>query len=136
MHFSPLSGASRQRPLPASDAKKRPFSQALRRDCIGKDGLYKIFVIENFSAVAPDCQKSPDRTTCAYGRDTDREIERRECARPVWAECAVLRLILSKRDCTAEARPADETAEAEQGQPSKFASGLRPALQIWVTATK
>ena len=82
MHFSPLSGASRQRPLPASDAKKRPFSQALRRDCIGKDGLYKIFVIENFSAVAPDCQKSPDRTTCAYGRDTDREIERRECARP------------------------------------------------------
>ena len=25
---------------------------------------------------------APDRTTCAYGRDTDREIERRECARP------------------------------------------------------
>ena len=41
-----------------------------------------------------------------------------------------------KRDCTAEARPADEAAEAKQGQPSKFASGLRPALQIWATATK
>ncbi len=30
----------------------------------------------------PDCQKSPSRTTCAYGWDTDREIWRRECARP------------------------------------------------------
>ena len=30
----------------------------------------------------PDCQKSPSRTTCAYGWDTYREIWRRECARP------------------------------------------------------
>ena len=30
----------------------------------------------------PVCQKSPGRTTCAYGRDTYREICRRECARP------------------------------------------------------
>ena len=30
----------------------------------------------------PDCQKSPSRTTCAYGWDTYREICRRECARP------------------------------------------------------
>ena len=29
-----------------------------------------------------DCPKSPDRTTCAYGRDTYREICRRECASP------------------------------------------------------
>ena len=30
----------------------------------------------------PVCQKSPGRTTCAYGWDTYREICRRECARP------------------------------------------------------
>ena len=35
-----------------------------------------------------------------------------------------------------EALPAAETAEAEQGQPSKYASGLRPALHIWATATR
>ena len=40
------------------------------------------------------------------------------------------------RDCAAEARPADETAEAEQGQRSVFASGLRPAQQKQGTATK
>ena len=38
--------------------------------------------------------------------------------------------------CAAEALPAAETAEAEQGQPSKYASGLRPAPHIWATATR
>ena len=38
--------------------------------------------------------------------------------------------------CVAEALPAAETAEAEQGQPSKFSSGLRPAQKIWLTATR
>ena len=38
--------------------------------------------------------------------------------------------------CAAEALPAAETAEAEQGPPSKFSSGLRPAQKIWVTATR
>ena len=77
----------------------------------------------------PDCQKSPDRTTCAYGRDTAREIERRECASRFWRRVRGSVLNFVKRDCTAEARPADEAAEAKQGQPSKFASRLRPALQ-------
>ena len=49
------------------------------------------------------CQKSPSRTTCAYGWDTDREICRRECAR--------LQL------------PAAETGEAEQGPRSVFCKG-------------
>jgi len=31
---------------------------------------------------AANCQKSPDRATCASGRDTYREIWRWECARP------------------------------------------------------
>ena len=38
--------------------------------------------------------------------------------------------------CVAEPLPAAETGEAEQGQPSKYASGLRPALHIWATATR
>ena len=38
--------------------------------------------------------------------------------------------------CAAEAEPAAETAEAEQGPPSKFSSGLRPAQKIWVTVTR
>ena len=38
--------------------------------------------------------------------------------------------------CAAEPLPAAETAEAEQGQPSKYASGLRPAPHIWVTAIR
>ena len=38
--------------------------------------------------------------------------------------------------CGAEALLAAETAEAEQGQPSKYASGLRPAPYIWATATR
>ena len=38
--------------------------------------------------------------------------------------------------CAAEALPAAETAEAEQGQPSKYASGRRPAQHIWRTATR
>ena len=36
----------------------------------------------------------------------------------------------------AEALPAAETGEAEQGQPSKYASGPRPAPHIWATATR
>ena len=40
------------------------------------------------------------------------------------------------RDCAAEARPADETAEAEQGQRSVFASGLPPTQKKQNTATK
>ena len=38
--------------------------------------------------------------------------------------------------CVAEPLPAAETGEAEQGQPSKYASGRRPALHIWSTATR
>ena len=38
--------------------------------------------------------------------------------------------------CAAEALPAAETAEAEQGQPSKYTSGPRPAPYIWLTATR
>ena len=38
--------------------------------------------------------------------------------------------------CVAEALPVAEKAEAEQGPPSKFASGLRPAPEIWATATR
>ena len=38
--------------------------------------------------------------------------------------------------CAAEALPAAETAEAEQGQPSKYASRPRPAPHIWLTATR
>ena len=38
--------------------------------------------------------------------------------------------------CVAEPLPAAETAEAEQGQPSKYASGPRPAPHIWATATR
>ena len=37
--------------------------------------------------------------------------------------------------CAAEPLPAAETGEAEQGQPSKCASGLCPAPHIWATAT-
>ena len=40
------------------------------------------------------------------------------------------------RGSTAEAPPAAETAEAEQGQPSKYTSGPRPAPYIWLTATR
>ena len=39
------------------------------------------------------------------------------------------------RDSEVEPLPAAETGETELGQPSKFASGLRPATQIWQTAT-
>ena len=39
-------------------------------------------------------------------------------------------------DCGAEPLPAAETGEAEQGQPSKYASGLRSAPHIWATATR
>ena len=35
-----------------------------------------------------------------------------------------------------EARPADDTAELELGQLSKFTSALRRAMEIWLTATK
>ena len=92
----------------------------------------------------------PGRTTCAYGTDTYREIFRRECAsRQASARFAgkfcpqgastpkrVLRTIQrGVLGCGAEALPAAETAEAEQGQPSKYASGLRPAPHIWATAT-
>src|SRR5699024_6367727 len=38
--------------------------------------------------------------------------------------------------CAVEALPAAETAETEQGPPSKFASGPRPAPEIWATATR
>ena len=38
--------------------------------------------------------------------------------------------------CAAEPLSAAETGEAEQGQPSKYASGRRPALHIWSTATR
>lgn len=38
--------------------------------------------------------------------------------------------------CAAEPLPAAETGEAEQGQPSKCASGLCPAPHIWATATR
>ncbi|OUQ34529.1 hypothetical protein B5E67_13325 [Faecalibacterium sp. An122] len=48
----------------------------------------------------------------------------------------VVRVGRESRGCAAEALPAAETAEAEQGQPSKFSSGQRPALKIWVTATR
>ena len=99
----------------------------------------------------PDCQKSPSRTTCAYGWDTYREICRRACARPqgrVRGSAANFvprgkhsdRVLWTMQrgvlGCAAEALPAAETAEAEQGPPSKFSSGLRPAQKIWVTATR
>ena len=35
-----------------------------------------------------------------------------------------------------EPLPAAEAAELELGPPSKFASGLRPAQEIWLTATR
>ena len=35
-----------------------------------------------------------------------------------------------------EVLPAAEKGEAEQGQPSKYASGLRSAPHIWATATR
>ena len=38
--------------------------------------------------------------------------------------------------CAAEPLPAAETGEAEQGPPSKCASGLCPAPHIWATATR
>ena len=40
------------------------------------------------------------------------------------------------RGCEAEALPAADTAEAEQGQPSKFSSEPRSAQKIWQTATR
>ncbi len=45
-------------------------------------------------------------------------------------------LNFAPRDCEAEARPADETAELKLGQLSKFTSALRRAMEIWLTATK
>ena len=70
-----------------------------------------------------DHQKSPVQPTCADGRDTDREIQRRECASRLAASARFGAEFCPRgniRDCEAEARPADETAEAEQGQRSAF----------------
>ena len=39
------------------------------------------------------------------------------------------------QDSEAELPPAAETSEAELGQPSKFTSALRRAMEIWATAT-
>ena len=39
------------------------------------------------------------------------------------------------QDSEAELLPAAETSEAELGQPSKFTSALRRAMEIWATAT-
>ena len=48
---------------------------------------------------------------------------------PVWS-------LRWARGCAAEALPAADTAEAEQGQPSKFSSEPRSAQKIWQTATR
>ena len=70
---------------------------------------------------------------CGWMGHRQGNLPQRVCEPPC-GECAVLGQILSKRDCeilskrdcAAEARPADETAEAEQGQRSVFASGFSP----------
>ena len=56
---------------------------------------------------------------CGWMGHRQGNLPQRVCEPPC-GECAVLGQILSKRDCAAEARPADETAEAEQGQRSVF----------------
>ncbi len=56
----------------------------------------------------PDCQKSPSRTTCAYGWDTYREIWRRECARPKGRVRGSAPNFVP-RGQTQRPRPADET---------------------------
>ena len=64
---------------------------------------------------------------CAYSRDTTREILSRECASHRRVRGSARNFV--KRgipgDCEVEARPADETAEAEQGQRSAF---CKPAV--------
>ena len=57
----------------------------------------------------PDCQKSPSRTTCAYGWDTYREICRRECARPQGRVRGSAANFVPRGKHT-EARPADDAA--------------------------
>ena len=48
----------------------------------------------------------------------------------------VLTLRWPRGGCAAEPLPAADSGEAEQGQPSKYASGPRPAPHIWATATR
>ena len=73
----------------------------------------------DFSFQSWECfRRSLVRLTCADERDTDRKIQTQRVYER--SECAVLGLNFVPRDCEAEARPADETAEAEQGQRSAF----------------
>src|SRR5699024_961581 len=62
-------------PLPSSIPQKcKKYSHLLAKSTRIPPGPQK--------PPAAGCQNRPDRTTCAYGRDTDREIWRWECARP------------------------------------------------------
>ena len=84
-----------------------------------------------------DCQKSPSRTTCAYGWDTDREIWRRECAR-LQSRVRGSAANFVPRGQTQRPRPADETGScvwrsapiftrALCGPPGKLAKRKRKA---------
>ena len=51
-------------------------------------------------------------------------------------KCCLRQMQRGVLGCGAEPLPAAEKGEAEQGQPSKYASGLRSAPHIWATATR
>ena len=59
--------------------KNTPFRAGVFFGFLAADSAQKS---PQLCAAGPDCQKSPSRTTCAYGWDTYREICRGECARP------------------------------------------------------